>query len=277
MGLGSQLGMASQTIVVSRAFGLEQAAAWSVGSKAFGLIVPLMGRPLIAALPGLFEISARGDLERLRARFREVVVLVASIGVFLGVSFALCNSLFVHFWVAGKISWSPWNDVLLGTWLFVLSMATTHINLVSVTKQIGGMRYMLIVEGCCFIALALILIPFWGIPGMVIASIATTILFTYQYSLRRSAEYFDCGFMELALGWVRPCLKLALAFGAVAVAIWFADAGLPVLWRLCIHGVLAVTLGGILFLRLGFPPEMIREAATRLPAPAARLLQSLVY
>ena len=277
MSLGSQLEMASQTIVVSRALGLEAAAAWAVGTKTFSLIVQLMGRTFMASLPGLYEIYARGESERLRIRFKGIVVLIASVGAFLAISFVLCNSLFVHVWVQRKIAWSPLNDVLLGFWLFILSMTTTHINFVIVTKQIGGMRYAQFLQGCTFILLAMFFGCRWGIPGMVVTSIVCTTAFTYQYSLRRSRDYFHCGLMELALGWVRPCLKFALTFGAIAAAVWFADAGLSAWWRLCIHGVLAVTVGGILFLRLGFPPEMIREAAERLPAPAARLLLSLVH
>lgn len=274
--LGSQLEMASQTIVVSRALGLEVAAVWSVGTKMFNLILPLMGRPLVASLPGLYEMGARGESDRLKNRFKGLVVLTASLGTFLAISFALCNSLFVQLWTSGKIIWSPWNDVLIAGWLIILSMATTHINLVNVTKQIGGMRYIMFFQGCSFFLLAMFLGCRWGIPGMIVTSIVCTTIFSYQYSLRRSARHFQCGFMELAVGWTRPCWKLALVFGTFAAVVWLATAGLPVLWRLCIHGALALCVGGILFLRLGFPPEMIREAGTRLPRPAAKVLQLLV-
>jgi O-antigen/teichoic acid export membrane protein len=267
MGLGSQLGMASQTIVVTRSFGLEQAAAWSVGSKAFNLMVPLMGRALMAALPGLYEINARGEEAKLRARFREVVVLVASLGALFAVSIALCNSMFVHFWSRGKISWSPWSDLLLGIWIFILSMTTTHINFVNVTKQIGGMRYMLIVEGVCFVAMAFFLIPYWGIPGMILSSIVTTVLFTYQYSLRRTARYFGANFLELAYGWMRPCLAQVALLGICGLLLWHATRGLPMAWRLVIHAAFTASMGGLLLLKLGIP-QRIREKIIGRVAPA---------
>jgi O-antigen/teichoic acid export membrane protein len=263
MGLGSQLGMASQTIVITRGFGLEQAAAWSVGSKSFNLLIPLMGRALVAALPGLYEICARGEKEKLQARFREVVVLVASLGALFGVSLAMCNNLFVHFWSRGKIPWSPWNDLLLGIWIFILSMTTTHISLVNVTKQIGGMRYILIVEGVCFVSLALVLIPVWGIPGMIMASIITTLLFTYQYSLRRSAGYFQCGFLELALGWVQPSLKQLLVLGTGGLVLWLATGSVPAFWRLLIHAIFVITVGGLLLIKLGIPSRIMEKIAAR--------------
>jgi O-antigen/teichoic acid export membrane protein len=276
MGLGYQLQMASQTIVVSRSFGLDQAAIWSIGTKMFSLVVPLMCRPYGAALPGLYEMIARQEMTRLTARYRAIVLLTASLGAFLAGAFILCNSLFVQVWMAGKISWSPANDVLLGVWLFVLSMQTTHSSFVNVTKQIGGMRYLLFVEGSCFIVIATVFGKYLGISGMIATSVFCTIIFTYQYSIRRSCQFFNLPLKELFFDWVRPSLKLALSFGVLTGAIWFCTEGLAPLPRLVIHAFLSLTLGGWLLLRLGFVPEMISEASQRIPKPAARLLHWLV-
>ncbi len=274
--LGLQLQMASQTIVVSRAFGLEQAAVWSIGSKAFSLMVPLMCRPYGASLPGLFEMITRGEIDRLKNRYRSIVLLTASLGAFLGSSFVLCNSLFVHVWTAGKITWSPLNDVLLGAWLFILSMQTTHSCFVSVTKQIGGMRYIFFAEGVSFLVLSMLIGCRWGVPGMVATSILCTLVFTYQYGLRRSRDYFHLTLKELAVDWVRPSLKLAGIYVVLVPLVWLATPMLPVIWRLAVHASVALTVGGILFLRVGFPMEMIHEAGRRLPQPAGRLLLWLV-
>ena len=277
MGLGSQLIMASQTIVVSRSLGLDAAAVWSVGTKMFNLFVPLMNRPFGAAIPGLYEMYVRNDMDRLQKRFKGIVVLTASLGAFLGVSFALCNSLFIHFWVGAKIAWPPLNDFLLGIWLYLLSMQTTHCNFVNVTKQIGSMRYIFFVEGCSYVFLAMFVGSRWGLPGMIFTSIFCTTIFSYQYGLHRSAEHFGLGWTKLAFGWVRPCWKFALAFGTLALVVWFAAAGLPPILRLGINGSMAAVAGGILFFRLGCTSEMLQEASARLPRPAARLLQLLVH
>ena len=276
MNLGYQLQMASQTIVVSRSFGLEQAAVWSVGSKMFNLVLPLMCRPYGAALPGMYEMITRGEMGRLKSRYRSMVLLTASLGAFLAGSFILCNSLFIQVWTSGKISWSPLNDVLLGLWLFVLSMQTTHCGFVTVTKKIGGMRYMLFLEGLCFLMAALLFGKRWGIPGIVSTSILCTLAFTYQYSMRRSCEFFQVSLKELVVEWVRPSLKLALIYGLVVATTWFLTGGLPILWRLALHATVAGTVGGWLLLRLGLLPEMLLEASKRLPLHASRLLQWLV-
>jgi len=273
LNLGSQLIMTSQTIVVSRTMGLERAAVWSVGTKLFNLVVPLVARPNGAAMPSMFEMQVRGEKERLQRRFRAMVLLTASLGAFCGGSFAMCNSLFVQVWTAGKIAWLPLNDMLLGTWLFILSMQTTHSSFVAVTKQIRGMRYIFFAEGCTFFIVSLLLAGRWGVPGMVLTSICCSLLFSYQYSLRRSHAFFHCSLVELAIKWVLPSLKLAAAFGILTIIVSLLDQGLPVLWRLIIHGSVATLIGGLLFLRLGLPKEMITEATTRLPQSAAKWLQ----
>ena len=276
MTLGYQLTMASQTIIVSRTLGLEVAAVWAVGTKMFNLIVPLMCRPYGASLPGLYEMLARGEAARLRSRFEGIVVLTASLGAFLGISLALCNSLFIGVWTNGRIVWSPLNDVLLGLWVFLLSLQTTHCNFVSVTKQIGGMRYVFFVEGCCFVLLAMLVGARWKLPGMIGSSLVCTALFSYQYSLYRSRQYFHCGLQDLAFGWVLPSWKLALVFAPLAAIVWFATKGLCPLWRLEIHGFVAVVAGGALLLRFGLPPPIIQDIKTRWPRSTSLWLGFLV-
>jgi O-antigen/teichoic acid export membrane protein len=275
MGLGVQLIMASQVILISRTLGLELAASWSVGTKIFNLFSSLMCRPYGAALPGLYEMAARNEAGRLRKRFHELVILTGSLGVFLGVSLALCNSLFVTVWTGAKIHWSPWNDVSLGLWLFLSSLQTTHINFVSVSKQFGGAKFIYLLEGGCFVIIALLLGGRGGILGILVAANICQLLFSCQYGIRLSSRYFKCHWTEVAFGWVLPCLKFAAAFAPLAVVAWLVTAQLPIVWRLVVHAAVGACLGGFIFLKLGFPRQMLFEIETRLPRPAARILQLL--
>jgi len=276
MGLGYQLTMASQTIIVARTLGLDAAAAWAVGTKMFNLIIPLMARPFGAALPGLYEMLARGETVRLRDRFKDMVVLTASLGALLGVAFALCNSLFIHVWTGGKISWPPLNDALMGGWVFLISLTTTHANFVTVTKQIGGMRYVFFLEGCCFVLLASLVGARWGLPGVIATSLLCNILFSYLYSLHRSQVYFHCDWSEILIDWVRPSWQLLLIFVPLAAVIWFLGADLPPLWRLAMNSLLVAIVGGGLFFRTGLPPGLISDLNTRLPRPASRLFRFFI-
>jgi O-antigen/teichoic acid export membrane protein len=267
--LGCQLQSASQTIVVSRALGLEAAAVWSVGTKMFNLMFPLMTRLYGSALPGIFEMVARGEMERLKTRFQSIVVLTASLGAFLGGSFLLCNSLFVGCWTAGKIHWPVLNDVLLAGWLLLLALQTTHCTFVTVIKKFEALSYVFLGEGAAFILLTVTLGKYGGIAGMIGCSILCTLLFSYQYGIRRSARYFHCRYREIALGWVRPSLKLALAYGGLALGVWFGTLPLPPVWRLAVHATVAGTAGLLLFFRMGLPAEVRGEISHRLPAGGA--------
>jgi len=277
MGLGVQLTMASQVIVISRTLGLEAAAAWAVGTKIFNLFSPLMCRPYGAALPGLYEMAARREFERLYERYRGMVVVTSSLGVFLGVCLALCNSLFVTVWTGDKITWSPWNDVFLGLWIFLSSLQTTHVNFVNVTKQFGGARYIYLLEGLCFVILTLLLDGYGGTVGILITSNICQLLFSCQYGFSLSSRYFKCHWTEVAFQWVVPSLKFACALVPVAIIVWLATVNLPVIWRLTIHGAIASMLGGFFFLNLGLPSKMLLEAKTLLPRPAARILKIFTY
>ena len=277
MVLGYQLIMASQVILVSRTLGLEAAAAWSVGTKILNLMIPLMCRPYGAALPGLYEMAARHEQPRLYARFREMVVLTASLGVFLGVSLALCNSAFVNIWTSGKFNWSPWNDLFLGLFIFLSSVQTTHMTFVNVSKQFAGARFIYLLEGTCFISICTLLAGRGGLVGILVASNVCQLLFSSQYGFRLSSRYFKCSWTELAFHWILPSLKFAAVWVPIAVVVWLATGGLPLLWRFVIHAAAAGVVGGFLLLRLGVTRQLLLEVETRLPRPAARILKILAH
>ncbi len=256
MNMGAQLINASQLVIISRCLGLEKAAIWAIGTKIFYVVISLVCRPYGAAIPGLSELLVRGDNEKLYKRFREIVVLTCSLGVFFGVSYALCNSLFVSIWTHGKINWSSWNDLFLGFWVILSSMQTTHGNFVSVTKRIEGMRYIYFAEGVCFFLVGLLSTTYFGILGVIIASLICTILFSYQYSIRRSSNFFQCNIWDIAVLWILPSLKYATAYIPIAIVCWFSTKELTTLHRFELNIIIAVIIGGILLIKIGLTNEI---------------------
>ena len=275
MNLGIQLVSASQTIVVARTLGLNAAATWAVGTKVFGLVRQLMYQPTSSSLPGLSEMLARGEKDRLRFRFEHLVGLTTSLAVLLGVIYVLCNSLFVEVWTSGKIHWTVLNDILLALWLCFGSIQCTHSSFLFVNKQIGLFPYVFITEGCVYILLAIFAGYRWGMPGIIVCSVICVILFSSYFSLRRSRNYFQTTFSVLLFGWLRPSLKFAALFIPLAVVIWLATACLPTMLRLAANGIGGGLSGSLLFLRFGLSPEVRREAIQRLPQPLANLLARL--
>ena len=137
------------------------------------------------------------------------------------------------------------------------------------------MRYLFFAEGCSFVALSLLLGCRSGLPGILFCSLLCVMLFSYQFGLRRSRRYFHASLSELAVDWVRPSWKLAIILTPAALGLWFATSSLSAVWRLAIHMLTAGIGGGLLFLRLGLPAEVVREAGTRLPRSAVWLLGRL--
>lgn len=258
MGLGANLISASQTIVVSRAIGLEAAATWSVGTKVFTLVRQVMFQPTSSALPGLSEMLARNETGRLRRRFESLAGVTVSFAVFLGVAYALCNSPFVEVWTNGKVVWSPMNDILLALWLFFTSVQTTHSSFLYVSKQIGRFPFVFIAEGLTYITLAALVGGRWGIPGIIVCSVVCVIVFSCYFSIKKSKEFFQVSSSTLLLEWLRPAFRLAAVLVPLATALWFVTAGLPVAWRLCTHCVGAIC-GAPLLLHFGLPREFLNE------------------
>jgi hypothetical protein len=231
----------------------------------FNLAFSLVIRPYGAALPGLMEMLARGESERLKARFRSITMFTASLGAFLACSYVLGNSLFVSLWTSNKIIWPPFNDCLLGVWIFILAMQTTHCTFATVSKQFGAISYVLLAEGIIFILLTFTVGKYGGIAGMICCSIFCTLIFSYQYGIRRSCKYFESSFGEIAFTWLRPTLKFALAYLLLTLATWYATMYFSPLARLITHGLLATTAGILLLLRLGLSQDIVAEIVFRLP------------
>lgn len=273
--LGGQLILSSQMIIIARCLGLEEAAIWAVGTKIFNLCLQLVVRPLYMSMPALSEMIVRNEAERLRHRFDGLVVLTGSLGVYLGISYALCNSLFIRLWTHNRIIWPPLNDVFLAVWLILISIEVVHCCFTLVVKQVGGLRYINFLEGFSFVILAGFLGMRWGMLGIIACSIVCAALFSYQYGLRRSLKYFQGELCEAMRRWVGSCIRLAIVYGTLAAATWIAGAGLSPLSRLCFNAFVALTVGSLLFLRVGCSSEMTKEILEKLPRPASGILRRI--
>ncbi|MGA9450473.1 MAG: oligosaccharide flippase family protein, partial [Verrucomicrobiia bacterium] len=210
--VGTQLIMASQTIVITRMLGLEATAIWSVGLRLFNLISQVIWRISDMSGPAFAEMMVRGELSRLRERYREVVMLTASLSGFAAVSFALCNSLFIPLWTHGKIQWPMTSDLLLGVWMIVLAVLHCHSAFVLITKKIGFMRYVYFVEGVVFVSLSLLVAREGGLPAIIACSIVCSTAFSGAYGVWRISRYFGFSFGEVALGWLRPMARVLLFY-----------------------------------------------------------------
>lgn len=269
---GSQLTNASQAIIITRTLGLEIAAVWSVCTKLFLFAGEFIWRISNYAEPMYAEMMARGEHDRLRTRFRDIVTVSGTISAFVAVCLAVGNGPFVQLWTQGKIFWSPWTDLLLGLWLVSRTIIRCHVNLILISKKIGFLRFVVFAEGVSFVALALFVSGTGGVPAIVGMSILTSLLLTGNYSTRRNAEYLGYPLRDVVVGWLKGSVRMSAFLVPLALLTWFISQWLPVSWRLVWIAVVLGIGGGLLWLRYGMSAELQAEVLGHLPAPYAALL-----
>jgi O-antigen/teichoic acid export membrane protein len=271
--VGTQLIMSSQIIVIQRILGPAEAGIWGVGLRVFSLLNQVIWRISDMSGAALAEMLARGEIARLRDRYRSLAVLTFSMAGWMAVSFALCNSLFITIWTPGKIHWPAENDLLLAVWMVILSVVQCHNKFVLLTKQINFMRYVYFLEGIVFVAAAFLVARWGGLPAIIGCSIVCSVVFSGAYGTRRISRFFKIAFDEVAFGWLQPMFKVLAYYLPAAILIWWLLSPVPGPVRLAINIFLAATWGAWLFLRFGIPGAFQTELLRRVPARAVPLLK----
>jgi O-antigen/teichoic acid export membrane protein len=264
--VGTQLIMASQTMIITRKLGLEASAAWYAGTRAFNLVSQAIWRISDSSGPAFSEMMVRGEQLLLRERYRAVLTLTASISGFAAVTYALTNSIFVSLLTHGKILWPPVNDLLLGVWMIVLSILHCHNCFVLLTKKVGFMRYVYFLEGSAFVVAALLFARWGGLPAIILCSIVCSAGLSGAYGVWRLSQYFKLSLWEVAVGWLTPMGRVLLMFAPLAVAAWWLLREVENLYlRLVITAVFSGLVGIYILLRLGVSPTLQGELLQRAP------------
>ena len=102
--LGGQLINTSQTLLLTRFYGLEAAAVWSICTRTFGLLLQVIYRVFDYSSSALAEMMVRGEKKLLAGRFQHLIVLSTSLSVAAATLFALCNGSFVEAWTSGRVN-----------------------------------------------------------------------------------------------------------------------------------------------------------------------------
>jgi O-antigen/teichoic acid export membrane protein len=274
MNIGSQLISASQTMLLTRFLGLDMAAVWSVCTRTYTLMTALVWRLLDYSGPALIEMMVRGERDRLLQRFKDLVVLSASLAIAGGGLFVVCNDPFVRLWTSGRIHWSPLNDLLLAVWFVFVTQVRVHTALASSTKRFGFLRFVFLVEGLAFVGLTLLAHGRGGVTMMLAFSVLCTMLFSFPYGLWRTREYFALGWRELA-AWCLPTWQLTWRLVPVAAAVWWLARDWPPRWQLATCFVLPGIWGTMVFLRHGLNPSLRVEIIERMPSWMGSRLKQL--
>ena len=265
--LGTQLIAFAPGLLITRKLGLSALADWTVGTRLVSFALQLIGRIPNSSEPIFWEMFVRGELPRIRQRLVELLLLSGSGAALFGAGVAAINVPFIRLWMAGKVQWMTAADIGLVLWV-VVSINAVVLNMVpGMTKQLGKMKYVYLLEGGMMAGLAYLpclrLRAYWQVALILLVFVS---LFRLPYGLWRT-------WRDLQIP--GPVLAKALAriFGVVLLLLAFAQvlrcatAHWKPLTQVLINGLVfsAVALPAVYFISLPLEPrQRIRQALRRI-------------
>jgi O-antigen/teichoic acid export membrane protein len=263
LSVGWQMVAASQVIIITRTLGIEAAAIWVVCSKAFTLAQQFVWRILDLSGPALSEMFVRGEKELFQKRFRDVLVLSASLAITVGGIVAMVNRGFIDVWTHGRISWAPQNDAMMSLLLVSYSITRCLTLWVGITKEVLGMRYIYFIEGVLFVTGAWLTAPHYGLFAIIATSLAANVLCSGAYGLWRTAAHFKTSPFKIMVEWLSAPWKLLLLLIPSAILIGNITQQWPSGTQFGANGLLIGTLAAFLFWRFGMPAALREELTDR--------------
>jgi len=208
--IGTQLVLSSPIVLISRQMGVEAAALWSVMTKMFSLGGLAIWKMISTAMPAFGEMHVRQESERLWARYRLLFIASNILAGGCAVVLAAYNNQFVSIWTQGKFAWPPLNNILLGIWLILLSQQCCFTSLAMLLKNIKTLKYFFLLEGIILILASLVLLPHFGITGLLVGANLATLFFTLLSGVRRIAKISELGSRKLIWDWQKPLIFILI-------------------------------------------------------------------
>jgi hypothetical protein len=206
----------------------------------------------------------RGEKERLKQRFRDLVILSGSVSVGIAVVMAICNRAFLMVWTQDRISWPLQNDFLMACSLAVYAGTRCHIGLACITKRVGALKYIYFAEGLCFVGLGFALAPLIGLTGVIISGIVTNLCFAGTYGVQRTASYLELTPKEIVFHWLRAPLGVCLVVAAAAMLVWYLTLAFSSWPQLLLRSLVLGSVAALTIWRFGVPPRLRVEVWEKL-------------
>jgi O-antigen/teichoic acid export membrane protein len=242
--VGSQLVNATQITIISRTLGLDAAASFSIATKLYSMSLQLFHKVVESAAPGLAEMFVRGQTTQFTRRYWDIIFLTLATSSVGAVAIAAGNSAFISLWTGGKVTWSVQGDIILGLMVLTTSLSRSFMAVFGITKNLKPVRIIYFVEGLFFVPTAILSARWFGLEGVLAASLVVHILITMLASTKAAIKVLgSCkrlvspllyGFILLAIAgttstisrWVELSPQLILIitillFALAAGIVWF--------------------------------------------------------
>jgi O-antigen/teichoic acid export membrane protein len=174
--IASLLLTATQTAMTTRYLGLTSAAVWATAPKVFMLAQQVVCKLWDYRVPYLSSLMSEERRAQLSKEYINLFGIIAYIaGATTGVLAAI-NPAFLELWTAGQIKWEPINNFLMAVFVYNYLIVRCFSDFVLHTKKIGWMPLLMCCEGVLFVLLASLLMPRYGLSGMLFAALIIGIL-----------------------------------------------------------------------------------------------------
>jgi O-antigen/teichoic acid export membrane protein len=271
--VGWQLVTASQVIMISRFISLEAAATYVVCTKTFSLAQQVVGRLFDFSVPAFSEMVARNEHNKLNARFKDLLLLTAGLSVLIGIITAACNQSFISLWTHSKVSWNPLNDWLMAGLTIAYSINRIHGGMAWVMKKARDTRSIYFLEGVAFVLLALPVVHYLGIPGILLTSLLSDCAITGVFGFRLTARSLGMQVSQLVRSaLMRPAILLLL-FLPLSLIVWTTNLQWNAFFQMGINAATLSVLGLLLFQVVALTPNLRLELTGALMARFARFSQ----
>jgi len=253
--IGSQLVNATQIIIISRVLGLNAAASFSIATKLYSMSLQLFHKVVESAAPGLAEMYVRGQSTQFVRRYWDMILLTLATSSAGAVALAAANSAFIAVWTSGKVAWSVQSDLILGLMVLVTSLSRCFISVFGITKNLKPIRILYFIEGLVFVPSAILAARWFGVEGVIAASLVVHLLVTFAASARAVSKVLgSCRRVTL------PMIQIAGVVVLGSAVAWLAfRLGMPPILRLACASVPV-----LLMLALGWKLILPQEIKSRL-------------
>jgi O-antigen/teichoic acid export membrane protein len=259
VGVASEVIYLSQMVLVSRILGLNGAGVWSVCVKSFNMARLLIFKLYDASSAALSEMIVRGELDRFRARFANIIALSALSAAFFAVFLAFANAGFVKIWTGGKLTWDMASDITAAIYLFSFTVARCYTGLTGILKKVQSFKYVSLAEGFLVILGSIILTPRLGFWGILLSSLFANLLCSGLYGMFRVSRHFGLSIGEVTVDWLTNALLYTLAFVLCCFPLFWLGERLGGTLAFLASASLSGLLGLVLALLLGLPGDLRKD------------------
>jgi len=120
-----------QATFLSRVFGVESIAIWSVGSKIANLLVLLFSKVFESAFSGMAEIKESINLKDMARVYLRLFFISMSFVFIIAFFLLLLNGPFIKLWTSDKLMWPAAGTLFISIWLIISVFSKSLFTFVS--------------------------------------------------------------------------------------------------------------------------------------------------